>query len=143
MLKNLNYEFQDRLNVTIRATDEDKAYIEEDFVIQVLDANDAPTDLLLEPAFIAENRPEGIEVGTFRQMDPDGEYDPLDTGEEIEQTEFFNETFPGAALEDGWVEELNNAESWTYSVKNNQLEIQEINATVHNTVPTVNGQSLP
>ena len=99
----------------------------------MLDANDAPTDLLLEPTFIAENRPEGTEVGTFRQTDPDGEYDPLDTGEEIEQTEFFNETFPGNALEDGWVEELNNAESWTYSVKNNKLEIQEIKATVHNT----------
>ena len=70
MNKPLNYEFQDRLNVTIRATDEDKAYIEEDFVIQVLDANDAPTDLLLEPTFIAENRPEGTEVGTFRQQIP-------------------------------------------------------------------------
>ncbi|MBT6462332.1 MAG: SUMF1/EgtB/PvdO family nonheme iron enzyme [Opitutae bacterium] len=131
--KILDFEFQDRLNVTIRTTDSFGANLEQDFEIQVHDANDGPTDIILEPTFIAENNlPEDV-VGVFRQVDPDGEWDPLNIPDGMEQVEFLNETFPGTALDEAWTPELTNADSWDHEVKSGQLNISGIDANVHNT----------
>ncbi|MBT7853713.1 MAG: hypothetical protein HN675_10365, partial [Opitutae bacterium] len=68
----LDHEAQPGLEVIVRVTDADKAYIDIDLTIDVIDANDAPTGLLIDNLSIAENNaPEGV-VGIFTPVDPDG-----------------------------------------------------------------------
>jgi YVTN family beta-propeller protein len=66
-----NYEFQSSYSIRVRSTDQDGLWTEQAFTITVTDVNEAPTDIALDPASVAENQPPGTVVGTFSTTDPD------------------------------------------------------------------------
>lgn len=66
----LNYDLQEFHSIRIRATDSGGLWVENSFTITVLDANQKPTDLLLNNNSIAENLPAATVIGTFSTIDP-------------------------------------------------------------------------
>lgn len=66
-----NFEEIDSYEITIRSTDTGGLFIEKTFTISILDGPDAPTDILLQPSAIAENKEIGSLVGTFTTVDED------------------------------------------------------------------------
>lgn len=58
--------------IRLRVADQGGLWFEQSFVITVTE-NQAPTDIALAPASIAENQPAGTAVGTLTTNDPDGE----------------------------------------------------------------------
>ena len=67
----LNYELKPTLAIRVRATDAAGLSIEQNFVIAVIDQNDRPTDVVLQPSSILENNLPGIVVGTLVTADED------------------------------------------------------------------------
>ncbi|MEP1142258.1 MAG: LamG-like jellyroll fold domain-containing protein [Henriciella sp.] len=68
----LNFEEAASLEVTVTTTDEAGDTTPETFIINVIDTNDAPQDLSLDGASVAENDA-GAVIGTLSSFDPDGD----------------------------------------------------------------------
>jgi subtilisin-like proprotein convertase family protein len=67
----LNFESKPTLGIRVRATDAGGLFLERDFVINVIDQNDTPTDVVLSPSSLLENNVPGAIVGTFTTTDED------------------------------------------------------------------------
>ena len=66
----LDHEAEAEIDVTVTATDEGGLSTSETFTVDVVDVNEAPTDLSLDNNSIDENTTEGV-VGTVSVTDPD------------------------------------------------------------------------
>ena len=66
-----DFETKSSYSVRIQVTDSGSATYEKQFTITVTDANDAPTDVGLSSATIAENSSSGTTVGTLNNTDVD------------------------------------------------------------------------
>lgn len=67
----LDFESQNQLSIRVEVKDAAEASHEETFLIEILDANDSPTDLLLSNTSVIENEPTGSLVGTLSVVDAD------------------------------------------------------------------------
>ena len=67
----LNFEAKPTLGIRVRATDTGGLSFERALVINVIDQNDVPTDISLNPSSIPENNLPGSIVGTLRTTDED------------------------------------------------------------------------
>ncbi|MBB4042129.1 hypothetical protein GGR34_003814 [Microvirga flocculans] len=67
----LDYETGTLHNVTVRVTDQGGLSHDKAFVISVLDANDAPTSIVLSGTSIAEDAAAGTVIGALSANDPD------------------------------------------------------------------------
>jgi hypothetical protein len=67
----LDYNTQQQYTIRVRSTDAASASVEEVFVINLLDINQAPTAIAISNATIAENNAIGAFVGYFTATDPD------------------------------------------------------------------------
>ena len=70
LTRSLNYEENPIHRIWIKSFDQEGAFIIKEFIIQVLDANDVPSDILLSSHLVRENTP-GSFVGTLRTIDED------------------------------------------------------------------------
>ena len=68
---NLNFENKKTYSIRIRSTDQGGLCIEKVKTINVTNVNEAPTDVRLSNASVAENQPVGTTVGTLSTVDPD------------------------------------------------------------------------
>nr|WP_070959907.1 LamG-like jellyroll fold domain-containing protein [Hyphomonas sp. Mor2] len=68
----LDFETEPALEVTVTSTTSDGVSTTETFNIDVIDTNDAPTDLALDGTSVAENSP-GAVIGTLSSFDADGD----------------------------------------------------------------------
>ncbi|MEM7537849.1 MAG: cadherin domain-containing protein [Chloroflexota bacterium] len=66
-----DFETQSSYTVTVRTTDSGSLTYDETFTITVIDAPDAPTDLVLSSTQITENLPISTTIGTFSTTDQD------------------------------------------------------------------------
>lgn len=67
----VNYETKTSLKVRIRTTDNGGLYYEKALTVSVTNVNEAPTDLALSAASIAENSASGTTIGALSASDPD------------------------------------------------------------------------
>jgi VCBS repeat-containing protein len=67
----LDYETAASHQVTVRATDAGGLTFDQTFTIATTDVNEAPTDVHLSNASVAENSPANTVVGTLSAIDPD------------------------------------------------------------------------
>ena len=67
----LDFEAKSAYTITIEVTDKDKRTYQQEIVVGVNDANDAPTGLTIDRDAVAEGLPKGTEVGTLLAQDPD------------------------------------------------------------------------
>ena len=67
----LDFETKSSYTVRVRSTDQGGLFTEKAFVITVTNANEAPTDIALSSAVIAENAGANATVGTLSSTDPD------------------------------------------------------------------------
>ena len=68
----LDYEAKSGYTIRVRSADQGGLWIEKALALNVLDINEAPTDLLLSSLSIAEGLPRGTVVGQLTAKDPDG-----------------------------------------------------------------------
>jgi hypothetical protein len=66
-----NYETKNSYSVRIRSTDSGSLNVEEEFTITIVNNNEAPTDIALSNASVAENSASGTVVGDLTTTDPD------------------------------------------------------------------------
>ncbi len=68
-----NYETKSLYTIRIRSTDDgvDSLWLEKVFLINILNVNEAPTNLLLSAKRTRENSGSNIPIGTFSTLDPD------------------------------------------------------------------------
>jgi hypothetical protein len=66
-----DFETKSGYSIRIRSEVSDGRFFESPFAVTVLNANDAPADLALSAANVAENQPLGTAVGNFSTTDPD------------------------------------------------------------------------
>jgi hypothetical protein len=66
-----NYEEKNSYTVTVRTTDQGGLSYDKQFTVNVQNVNEAPTDINLSNASVAENLPAGTKVGSFSTTDPD------------------------------------------------------------------------
>ena len=66
-----DYETKSSYTVRIRTTDQGSLYYEKAFTISVTDVNEAPTNITLSSATVAENSASGTTVGSLTTADPD------------------------------------------------------------------------
>jgi VCBS repeat-containing protein len=66
-----NFEAQSNYNIRVRSTDQGGLSVEKDFVININDVNETPTDITLSSTRINENVGESTIVGNFDTIDPD------------------------------------------------------------------------
>jgi hypothetical protein len=67
-----DYETKNTYTICIRSTDNGGLSITEEFIITVLDTNDAPSNVILTPSSVFENQPGNTIVGYLITIDPDG-----------------------------------------------------------------------
>lgn len=67
----LNFEQKASLSIRLRTTDVGGAYFDKSFQIQVTNANDAPSDILLNNNTVMENEPLGSPIGSLSAIDED------------------------------------------------------------------------
>ena len=67
----LDFELKSHYFITVKSEDAGHQSVEKTITINVSNANDAPTGLGLSKSTIAENAPQGAEVGIFQPIDPD------------------------------------------------------------------------
>ena len=67
-----DYEVTNSYSVTVRVTDGGSLTYDETFTINVTDVNEAPTDITLSNASVAENAGADATVGTLSTTDPEG-----------------------------------------------------------------------
>lgn len=66
----LDYEAEPQITVIVTATDQAGASFSKDFTLEVLNVNEAPTDIILTNMSVAENAPGAI-IGMLHAVDPD------------------------------------------------------------------------
>lgn len=66
-----DFETKDTFNIRIETNDRNGGLYEEAFIITINDKNDAPVDMFLDTAEVAENMPVGTIVGSLSTQDPD------------------------------------------------------------------------
>ena len=66
-----DYEVTNSYSVTVRVTDGGSLTYDEAFTINVSDVNEAPTDISLSNASVAENAGSNATVGTLSGTDPE------------------------------------------------------------------------
>ena len=66
-----NFENKSSYNIRVKTTDQAGSSFEKDIQIIIVNVNDAPTDMVLNPASVAENEPSGSLVGTLSTTDED------------------------------------------------------------------------
>ncbi len=66
-----NFEAQPSYVIRVRTTDKGGLFFEQDVTVTVRDVGEAPTDITLVPASIAENQPANSVIGTFTTADLD------------------------------------------------------------------------
>jgi LPXTG-site transpeptidase (sortase) family protein len=66
-----NYEGQSSYSIRIRSTDNHTRYYEEAFTINILNVDEAPTNITLSSSSINENMPASANVGMLTSTDPD------------------------------------------------------------------------
>ncbi|MFT5665899.1 MAG: gliding motility-associated-like protein [Vicingaceae bacterium] len=66
-----DYESRTSYSIRVRSTDASNLYTEKVFAVNVIDANDAPTDISLSNSIISEDAPLNTTVGVFATVDPD------------------------------------------------------------------------
>ena len=69
--QSFDYEAASEYNIRVQVTDRDKLTLTQDFIIEVQNLNDAPTDVILTANSVQENSEAGTEVGKFWTLDPD------------------------------------------------------------------------
>ena len=67
-----DYEVANSYSVTVQVTDGGSLTYDETFTINVTDVNEAPSDITLSNASVAENAGSNATVGTFSTTDPEG-----------------------------------------------------------------------
>lgn len=67
----LDFEAKSTYNIRVRSTDNGLLYTEKNFIIKVINDNDAPTNLILSNNSINENMPFNSIIGSFTSVDPD------------------------------------------------------------------------
>jgi hypothetical protein len=67
----LNFESQSSYSVRVRSTDQGGLSTEKVFTISVTNVNEAPSDIAISAAVVAENQPSGTNVGALSTTDPD------------------------------------------------------------------------
>lgn len=67
------FDFENRPlhTIRVRVTDRGGLWFEQSFTIQVVDVNEAPTDILLSKTRVSEKYPAGTRVGLLSALDPD------------------------------------------------------------------------
>ena len=65
------FEIQNTYSIRVRSTDQEGLSTEKAFTISVTNVNEAPTDIAISAAIVAESRPSGTTVGTLSTTDPD------------------------------------------------------------------------
>ncbi len=66
-----DFETQNSYHIRVRSANVSNIAVETEFTIRVTDVNEAPSDLGLSQASVAENEPSGQTIGTFSTSDPD------------------------------------------------------------------------
>ena len=66
-----NFESKASYSIRVRTTDQGGQAFEKPYTIVVTDVNEAPTEILLSAATLAENQPVGTLIGSFSSQDPD------------------------------------------------------------------------
>ena len=66
-----DFEARSGYSVVVRATDQWGLSVERTLAVAVTDVNEAPTDVSVAPASVAENLPSGATVGALAATDPD------------------------------------------------------------------------
>ena len=66
-----NFEVRNNYTIRVRTTDSSGSFFEKDITISIINANDIPTDMALNPGSVAENAPTGTSVGTLSTTDED------------------------------------------------------------------------
>ncbi len=66
-----NYEQKNSYNIRVRSTDNLGLWYDKQFVISVINTNDAPTNITLSNDSISENRPSNTVIGTLSTTDED------------------------------------------------------------------------
>jgi len=66
-----NFENKASYTIRVRTTDGSGSTFEKDIDISIINANDIPTDMALNPASVAENAPTGTSVGILSTTDQD------------------------------------------------------------------------
>ncbi len=66
-----DYETKNSYSIRVRSTDQDGLFFEKVLTINVMDVNEAPTNIVLSQSAIPENKPIGTTVGQFSSTDPD------------------------------------------------------------------------
>ena len=69
--QSFNFEAKSSYSIRVRSTDSANQSTEKVFTVTINDVNEAPTDIALSNASVAENQPSGTSVGTFSTTDPD------------------------------------------------------------------------
>ena len=76
-----DFETKDSYTLSVQVTDSGGLTFVQEVTVNVTDVNEAPSDLILDNATIAENEPSGILVGKLSLVDPDGAFSPFDFAE--------------------------------------------------------------
>ncbi len=88
-----DYEARTSYSIRVRSTDQGGLTCEEIFAINVIDANLAPTEILLSSTSVAEHQPAGTLVGVLSAIDPEAPAESfsyaLVTGEGDADNQFF------------------------------------------------------
>ena len=69
--ESFNYEQDQSLSIQVRTTDEGGLFLDQVFTISVLNVNEVPLDIALNPSSVLENSPNGAVVGTLNTTDTD------------------------------------------------------------------------
>jgi len=70
-----DFETKSSYSIRLKTTDNGGLDFDKEFLINVTDLNEDPTDILLTPDTISEKRPPNTVVGTLTSTDPDGDTD--------------------------------------------------------------------
>jgi len=84
----LNFELKKTYQIRIKTDDQHGATFEKDFTIQLVDANDKPTNILLSNSKVEENLPNLTLIGTLSVVDED----VVDNASILSYTFFNNQT---------------------------------------------------
>lgn len=66
-----NHETKSNFGIRVKSTDDEGAFIVNDFSIIILDVNESPSDILLSNNSVRENEPISTQVGAFTMVDQD------------------------------------------------------------------------
>lgn len=68
-----DFEAKSEYTIHVKVTTRDDQTFAQDLIVFITDANDPPTDLVIEPDTFPENQPRGTEIGKLKVTDPDSD----------------------------------------------------------------------